>query len=282
MRNTVFSFLAFALAAVCGLQADAAENLAAHATATASSVESSRFPAANAIDGKSNTRWSSGRSDDEWIMLDLGELKTVGQIQLDWEAAAGKEYVVQFSDDGKSFSDVFTVTNGRANAREIIRIQPLETRYIRIRGKKRVTPHGYSLWEIKVYSASDDLAFAADATASSSEKNLPPENAVDNKPHTRWSSDRNDNEWIMLDLGSAQTIGRLVLKWEQAAGEEYAVQFSSDGENFTEVFHKTGGRPKATETIVIEPRATRYIRVQGIKRATQYGYSLWEIEAYAK
>ena len=49
-----------------------------------------------------------------------------------------------------------------------------------------------------------------------------------------------------------------------------------------EVFRKTDGKRKATETIVIDPVTARFVRIQGIKRATNYGYSLWEIELYSK
>lgn len=282
MRKMMLAVLSFASAAACGLFADEMVNLAKGAVATASSSESAQYEPGKAIDGRGNTRWSSKRNDNEWFMLDFGQPKMVGQIRLDWEAAAGRDYVVQFSNDGKNFTDVYTVTNGKRGAREIIRIKPRETRYIRILGKKRASQFGYSLWEMMVYPATDNLAFGAKATASSTERNLVPANAVDGRNNTRWGSNRNDNEWLMLDLGSAKTLGRLVLRWEQAAGKEYAVQFSQDGKNFTEVFRKKDGKSGAVETIKIKPQEARYIRIQGVSRTTRYGYSLWEVEAYAK
>ena len=282
MKKTMLAFLAFASVAACGLYADEMVNLAKGATATASSSQSAEYAPGKAIDGRGNTRWSSKRNDNEWFMLDLGQPKTVGQIRLDWEAAAGRDYVVQFSNDGKTFTDVYTVTNGKKGAREIIRIKPRETRYIRILGRKRASQFGYSLWEMMVYPAVDNLAFGAKATASSTERKLVPGNAVDGRNDTRWGSERRDNEWLMLDLGAAKTVGKLVLRWEQAAGKEYAVQFSQDGKNFTEVFRKKDGKSGAVETIRVKPQNTRYIRIQGVKRTTPFGYSLWEVEAYAK
>ena len=283
MKNTVLVLCAVALAAVCGVNGEELKNLAVGAKATASSWESAGLVPGNAADGKGNTRWASKRSDNEWIMLDFGAPKTVGMIRLDWEAAAGKEYVIQFSNDGKTFTDVHTVKDGRKGAREIIQIKPQETRYLRILGKKRASQFGYSLWEIMVYPPTGNLALGAKATASSQQNGgLKAENAVDGKSGTRWSSAQSDNEWILVDLGSEKTVGKVLLKWEHAAGKDYTVQFSSDGKNFTEVFRKTDGKSKATETIKIAPKKTRYIRVVGTKRATNYGYSLWEIEAYEK
>ena len=149
MKHTLLIFAVCAFVAG-GLQAADRENLARGAKATASSSQSGDFAPEKAIDGRGNTRWSSNRNDNEWFMLDLGAPKTVGQIRLDWEAAAGKEYVVQFSNDGKTFTDVHTVKDGRKGAREIIQIKPQETRYLRILGKKRASQFGYSLWEIMV------------------------------------------------------------------------------------------------------------------------------------
>ena len=282
MKQTFYAAMAFALAAVGANYGNAAENIAVGAQATASSIEQADCSAANAVDGRGNTRWSSKRTDNEWLLVDLGAPKTVAQIQLDWEAAAGKEYVIQFSDDGQNFKDVYTVTDGKPGAREYIRIKPQETRYIRLLGKKRATQYGYSLWEMKVFPEHDSLVYGAKVTASSTQGNLKPENVIDGRDTTRWSSNRTDNEWITLDLGADKTIGKIVLKWEEAAGKEYAVQVSSDGENFMEVFRKTDGKRKATETIVIDPVTARFVRIQGIKRATNYGYSLWEIELYSR
>ena len=282
MNNMVYLFLALALTATCGSYVNAAENLAIGAKATASSVERGDCSATNAIDGRGNTRWSSKRGDNEWLLVDIGSPKTVAQIQLDWEAAAGKEYSIQFSNDGQNFTDVYTVTDGKPGAREYIRIKPQETRYIRLLGKKRATRYGYSLWEMKVFAEHDSLVYGATVTASSTQGNYKPQNVIDGRDTTRWSSNRNDNEWIMLDLGEDKSIGKIVLKWEEAAGKEYSVQVSSDGENFTEVFRKTDGKKKATETIVIDPVTARFVRIQGIKRASTYGYSLWEGELYSK
>ena len=53
--------------------------------------------------------------------------------------------------------------------------------------------------------------------------------AVDGNPTTRWSSGYSDPQWISIDLGSSQSISRLVLKWETAYAKSYQVQMSDDG-----------------------------------------------------
>src|SRR5207253_11027920 len=47
-------------------------NIAVGSEATASSVENAGTPASAAVDGDQSTRWSSGWSDPQWLLLDLG------------------------------------------------------------------------------------------------------------------------------------------------------------------------------------------------------------------
>lgn len=64
---------------------DSPENLALHATTTASSVLSSRFPATNAADGviSDDSRWLNGRVDQPtWLMFEFDEPKLIRGITL--------------------------------------------------------------------------------------------------------------------------------------------------------------------------------------------------------
>src|SRR3954447_21056161 len=49
--------------------------------------------------------------------------------------------------------------------------------------------------------------------------------AVDGSTSTRWASiEGHDPEWITVDLGSAATLSRVVLKWEAAYGKAYRIE----------------------------------------------------------
>ena len=52
--------------------------------------------------------------------------------------------------------------------------------------------------------------------------------AVDGSGTTRWASAFSDPQWVRVDLGSSQQVGRVVLKWEAAYGKSYKVQVSPD------------------------------------------------------
>ncbi len=62
-----------------------------------------------------------------------------------------------------------------------------------------------------------------------------PENAVDGLPDTRWSSEFSDLQWLAIDLGAPTRISRVVLDWEIACGQSYAIQVSLDGSTWTDV-----------------------------------------------
>src|SRR5688572_6732599 len=93
-------------------QALCLEQLLTPVSATASSVENSGFPAANAIDSSMTTRWSSQFSDPQWISINLGGSRRISKVVLSWEAAASKSYTLQVSPDGTNWTTVHTVTNG--------------------------------------------------------------------------------------------------------------------------------------------------------------------------
>src|ERR1700761_5826637 len=59
-------------AATCGTT-----NIAQGKTATASSLENASFPASNAVDGNTGTRWSSAFADPQWLAVDLGSAAAI-------------------------------------------------------------------------------------------------------------------------------------------------------------------------------------------------------------
>src|SRR5688572_30930560 len=61
-------------------------------SASASSLESASFPAGNAIDGNTATRWASAYSDPQWLEVDLGAERWVSRVRLSWEAAYSRDY----------------------------------------------------------------------------------------------------------------------------------------------------------------------------------------------
>ena len=117
-------------------------------------------------------------------------------------------------------------------------------------------------------------------TASSTETaDLTADLAFDENPSTRWSSGHSDNEWIYVDLLEEHAINKVVLKWEDAFAKGYKVQVSNDAEEWKDV-HTTDKGVGGTEVIHFPVEDARYVRMQGTKRAINWGYSLYEFEVY--
>ena len=124
-------------------------------TATASSVESSSYPASAAFDGNlTSTRWSSKEgADPQWLRVDLGATANVSEVKLAWEAAYGKAYTIQTSPDGSTWTTIYSTTTGNGGADDLTGLSGTG-RYLRLNGTARGTSYGYSLFEMQVFGTS--------------------------------------------------------------------------------------------------------------------------------
>ena len=102
--------------------------------------------------------------------------------------------------------------------------------------------------------------------------------AVDGNVGTRWSSAHNEPNWIRVDLGSSRQISRVRLNWEAAYGRTYEIQTSPDGSAWTTRYSTASGDGGIDDVAV--SATARYVRMNGINRATVYGFSLWEFEVF--
>jgi hypothetical protein len=88
---------------------------------------------------------------------------------------------------------------------------------------------------------------------------LPGSATVDGNPTTRWSSGYSDPQWISIDLGSSQSIRRLVLNWETAYAKSYQVQMSDDGARWRDIYSTTT-TANGVNTLFVEGTG-RFLRV---------------------
>ncbi|OLT50896.1 discoidin domain-containing protein [Cellulosimicrobium sp. CUA-896] len=227
-------------------------DLAAGRPATASSEDAANGrTAARVTDGNPSTRWAVAVGErsrpDSWIQVDLGEETTVDAVRVAWEASAGARYLVQTSTDGQTWT---TATSyGRAGADvNVARLDtvdlvppdaqvpaPVTTRYVRMQGVRGNPEYGYSLYHLRAFAPDGtDLAAGRPATASSADGAHPASAVTDGSPTTRWAVSRDDrsraDSWVQVDLGEAVDVAQVQLGWESAAGQEYRVQTSLDGQ----------------------------------------------------
>src|SRR5256885_9736935 len=80
---------------------------------TTSSNESASLDGPKAVDGSTTTRWGSTEGKDpQWIRIDLGASYHVSRAVLRWEAAYGKAYKIQVSEDDANWQDAYSTTTG--------------------------------------------------------------------------------------------------------------------------------------------------------------------------
>ncbi|MFF5985334.1 beta-N-acetylglucosaminidase domain-containing protein [Streptomyces olindensis] len=126
-----------------------------------------------------------------------------------------------------------------------------------------------------------DLARTGTARSSGDETpDFPASAANDGDPDTRWSSPVDDGAWWQVELPRPARLGRVVLRWQDAHPSAYRVQVSPDGRRWRTAAAVRDGRG-GRESVRMDERDVRFVRVQGEKRATPYGYSLWSAQAYA-
>ena len=93
--------------------------------------------------------------------------------------------------------------------------------------------------------------------------------------NSRWESSQSDTNWLQFDFGTKTQIGYLKLVWEAAYAKEYAILVSDDGATWYQLRYVADGKGGTEEFYNLNANV-RYVRINGVKRATGYGYSIIE------
>ncbi|NAS26909.1 mucin-5B [Herbidospora sp. NEAU-GS84] len=154
-----------------------------------------------------------------------------------------------------------------------------------------------SLTDVRLYvpqtTGTPNLALNKTATADSScAANEGPAKAVNGSVSggntDKWCS-LGSSKWIRVDLGSNQSVGKIVLKHSGAGGEQavwntrdFDVQVSTNGTTWTNVAQPRGNTANIT-THTFTPRDVRYIRVNVLAPTSNSDTAarIYELEAYA-
>lgn len=107
--------------------------------------------------------------------------------------------------------------------------------------------------------------------------------AVDGNVTTYWRVQKGSSlpaEWIVVDLGSNQSISTVTLKWATYWATVYDIQVSTDNVNWTTKFSTSSG-DGGTDTITFAASTARYVRMY----STNWSHAierlrLYEIEIY--
>ncbi|HJN16437.1 MAG TPA: discoidin domain-containing protein, partial [Armatimonadota bacterium] len=104
-----------------------------------------------------------------------------------------------------------------------------------------------------------------------------PEFAVDGDPATRWASQGADGEWLALDLGRTLRVAAVSIHWEHAYPAKFAVETSTDGEDWTVVQEAAG--VDGPQSLDLTPSDARHVRVRTTEPGPFNITSIWEISS---
>ena len=222
--------------------------------ARSSGDEGPQYPAANAIDGSMDTRWSSLFSDSNWLEIDLIHLSVLCGVTIHWETAYASEYAVLTSMGGNDWQEVYTTTSGTGE-REDIYFEPVIARYLRVVGIKRATNWGYSIWEINIYGPSQRaLVYAPSANGTTASE------LMNGKTDSAWVSQLPPPLSILIDLQRITSLGGLRIAWGEHHATSVQLNLSIDGVMWNSVATLQQGTGKF-DVLLHAPHDARFIRL---------------------
>jgi hypothetical protein len=254
-------------------------------------VSSEIFSVSNIGDNNVNSVYSSNIFNDpnhtEWVVVDLGEAKTVGTVAIVPRAFGycfPVDFKIQTSNDNVNWTDNLSYTN-YANPGATMQTFNLpskqEARYVRVFATKLSVDNGtaYGLQMAEIYvSAEKPLGASASSVASGTVAR----NAVDGNTGSPWMSsghtDPNHVEWITVDMNASRlydtinVVPRNVLPNATSNGfpQNFKFQFSDDGVNWTDIpgeyYNNYPIMPRGTQVFkLISPVKSRYMRMYATK-----------------
>jgi uncharacterized protein YjdB len=252
------------------------ENVALNKPATSSGSGD----ASNVTDGlwgnSEEDKWNCTDSGDKWVSVDLGKDYDITRWVVKHASVGGelpaystKDFKLQKSDDGITWTDVDTVTYNynQVTDRDV---PAFRARYVRLYITKpsQSTSDVARIYEFEVYrNVSTNVALEKPATSSG----WGDASNVTDGLWSDWDNDKMINidggdKWVSVDLGQKYYINRWVVRHagvaEDAANNtrDFKLQKSDDGSNWTDVDTVTGNTENVTNRRVPEFSA-RYVRL---------------------
>ena len=197
------------------------------------------------------TRWSSGFADNQWWQVDLGSAVSIDKVELNWEDAYASRYKILTLHRRHQLHRSRRRHDQRQGTEDDHLHRP--QRPLRARtGRHQVLPVRHLLLgRTGLRRRRDPAAPAAPAPAASASRRGPrPRQAGQRLEHREGDPRSRDGRGQQLhdalelgrhrqpvgqvDLGSAVSIDKVELNWEDAYASRYKILTSTDGTNFTE------------------------------------------------
>ncbi|WP_194409570.1 discoidin domain-containing protein [Microbacterium cremeum] len=230
-------------------------------------------------DGDADTVWAADAEGPVWVSKRLARGSWVTKVTVDWADAYARDFLIQTSQDGAAWTDHTHVVDGTGGTTEVA-ITPTPATFVRILLLES-DAEAFAIREFGVEAGVNLAADSATRASGYSGYNLV-HLLADGDPATRWRGNNSDGAWAQVDLGRPQTVAAVRLSWEAAFAKSYKIQLSDDGTNWRDAYATpSAGSDGGIDVITFDETSARFVRMQTLKRALNYGPSLWEFEVFA-
>ena len=286
-------------------------------TSASSTYAKTGYGTSYAVDGKVDAnKWQVKYNDingynngngnlEENLTVNLGAVYPIDMIAISWEKSYAKNFTIQGSLDGKKFFDIKDIKDNTPyedkQRIEYDGLGNIKTQYVRLAfhaPKSEKYKYGYALYELEVYEKNPDsrvytnLAFGKKVTTTSTYKNannkFDHSHITDGDLDSRWGNAYNGDaykenpfESVVVDLEKEYPIDRIIVTFESSHAKKYNVLGSKDGQNYSLIQEVTDGT-KDERIFTNVNTSVRYIKLELLEPSGNYGYSIYEIEAYEK
>ncbi|GIJ52690.1 hypothetical protein Vau01_002060 [Virgisporangium aurantiacum] len=266
--------------------------------AAAASTVNGPYAAGNINDGNQGSYWESSGALPQWARVDLGSSVSVDQVVLKLPTGWGartQTLSIEGSADGTNFTTIvasagrtFNPATGNAVT---VDFTATTTRYVRVNISGNTGWAAAQLSELEVYGAgtpTGNLAQGRPTQESGHADVYDSSRTTDGNQGSYWESN-GFPAWVRIDLGSALSINRVVLKlpasgWATRT-QTLTVQGSTNGSTFTDLTtsqnYTFDPAVNANSVTISLPTTTaRYVRISITANSGWPAGQLSEVEVY--
>ncbi|MBI9066697.1 MAG: discoidin domain-containing protein [Salinivirgaceae bacterium] len=108
-------------------------------------------------DTLNETYWQSGKSKDQYLIIDFKNRREFGGLQINWlENNCAQSYDILLSGDAKNWENVYSIQSNQSDF-SFIRLPEAETRYLKLKFKENNNTSGIGIREIRFLNIKESL-----------------------------------------------------------------------------------------------------------------------------
>jgi hypothetical protein len=172
-----------------------------------------------AVDDLYSTKWVCDPAANPWLEIDLGEVATLGGLEVYWDGPVVSAYRFDASLDGKTWTLLCATRHGEGG-QNVFAFSPTEARFVRWHYANPEPARALEIVQINLYGPAEAASVREEgriAALGRSPVTVPP------------------GESITVDFGYVRSPLGVLVQWGETYGTVFSVHLSDDGENFREV-----------------------------------------------